>query len=401
MREFKSLMPFHKALDLALESSIPTEKTEEVDLESALGRILAKEVTSPMNVPGYTRAAMDGYALNSDDTSAASEESKLSLRITGEIFAGDTSKIVVTTGESVKIATGGMLPEGADAVIPFEKVEEQAGSIILNKPVERGASLGLAGEDIKKGEVVLNEGIILHSAHLGAAASIGIGTLECYRKPEVAIAVSGDEIAEVGKELGEGQVYDTNSYTLSAIVEKGGGESVKLPIVRDSVESIENSINSSDADIIAFTGGSSVGERDLIVDAVRNLGEVIFHGITVKPGKPTLLGRVNGKLILGMPGYPTSCLTVAAVILAPMLRKISRIDGELHSTTIEAELGETLTSKKELHQIVTVRIDKGTAIPVFKSSSVITSMSKADGYVELPYGITEIRQGEKVKVTLL
>ncbi|MCH7495064.1 MAG: hypothetical protein IH825_03085, partial [Candidatus Marinimicrobia bacterium] len=196
MREFKSLMPFHEALDLALESSIPTEKTEEVDLESALGRILARELTSPMNVPGYTRAAMDGYALNSDDTSAASEELKVSLRITGEIFAGDSSKIVVTTGESVKIATGGMLPEGADAVIPFEVVEEQAGSIILNKPVERGASLGLAGEDIKEGEVVLNEGVILHSAHLGAAASIGIGTLECYRKPKVAIAVSGDEIAE-------------------------------------------------------------------------------------------------------------------------------------------------------------------------------------------------------------
>ena len=182
---------------------------------------------------------------------------------------------------------------------------------------------------------------------------------------------------------------------------KGGGEAVKLPIVRDSVESIESSINSSDAEIIAFTGGSSVGERDLIVDAVRNLGEVIFHGITVKPGKPTLLGRVNGKLILGMPGYPTSCLTIAAVILAPMLRKISRIDGGLHSTTIEAKLGETLTSKKESHQIVTVRIDNGTAIPVFKKSSVITSMSKADGYVELPHGVTELQEGEKVQVTLL
>ena len=401
MREFKSLMPFHEALDLALESSMPIEKTEEVDLESALGRVLAKELTSPMNVPGYTRAAMDGYALISDDTSGASDELKLSLRVIGEAFAGDASKIAVATGESVKIATGGMLPEGADAVIPFEVVEEEAGSIILNKPVEQGASLGLAGEDIKEGEVVLSEGLILHSAHLGAAASIGIATLECYRKPKVAIAVSGDEIAELGKELGEGQVYDTNSYTLSAIVSKGGGEAVKLPIVRDSIESIENSINSSDADIIAFTGGSSVGERDLIVDAVRNLGEVIFHGITAKPGKPTLLGRVDGKLILGMPGYPTSCLTIAAVILAPMLRKISRIDGELHDAAIEAKLGKTLTSKKESHQIVTVRIDNGTAIPVFKLSSVITSMSKADGYVELPHGVTEIQEGEKVQVTLL
>ena len=401
MRAFGKLTPFDEALKMSLEVSIPIERTEKVKLEDALGRVHAEELISPLNVPDYTRAAMDGYALISDDTSSASGNMIVSLRIIGEIYAGDSGKKVLTEGECFKIATGGMLPAGADAVIPFEDISEQPDSIVLETPVPEGSCLGLLGEDIKIGEVILKRETLLHSAHIGAAASVGISELKCFAKPVVAIAVSGDEIVEVGEKLGAGQVYDTNSYTLSAVISKAGGVAVKLPIVRDSVENIERAIKSSEADIITFTGGSSVGEKDLIVDAIKNLGEVIYHGITAKPGKPGLLGKVGDSLVVGMPGYPTSCLTIANVLLAPMIRKISRNRSAEHHSVIEVELGEKLTAKSESHQIITVKIENGIAHPVFKGSSVITSMSNADGYVELPHGVSEIDAGEMVKVTLL
>jgi len=401
MRAFGKLTPFDEALKMSLEVSTPIERTEKVKLEDALGRVHAEELISPLNVPDYTRAAMDGYALISDDTSSASGDISVSLRIIGEIFAGDSSKKVLAKGECFKIATGGMLPAVANAVIPFEDITEQPDSIVLETPVPEGSCLGLLGEDIKIGEVILKRETLLHSAHIGAAASVGISELKCFAKPVVAIAVSGDEIVEVGEKLGAGQVYDTNSYTLSAVISKAGGVAVKLPIVRDSVENIEKAIESSDADIITFTGGSSVGEKDLIVDAIKNLGEVIYHGITAKPGKPGLLGKVGDSLVVGMPGYPTSCLTIANVLLAPMIRKISRNRSAEHHSVIEVELGEKLTAKSESHQIITVKIENGIAHPVFKGSSVITSMSNADGYVELPHGVSEINAGEMVKVTLL
>ena len=401
MRAFGKLMPFDEALKLALEAVKPIDRKEKLKLEEALDRVISQELVSPMNVPGYTRAAMDGYALKSADTSAASDEVKTALQITAEIFAGDVKKLILSSGETFKIATGGMLPEGADAVTPFEDVEEQPDTILIDKPIEAGSCLGLEGEDIKIGETILQNGTFLHAGHIGAAASIGIGELECYEKPVVAVGVSGDEIAEIGETLGPGEVYDTNSYTLSAVVNRSGGVAEKLPIVRDSVEQIEEALSSSNADIITFTGGSSVGERDLIVDAIRNLGEVIFHGITVKPGKPTLLGKVGEKLVLGMPGYPTSCLTIANVLLKPMLRKMSRSEYKTDSNLVEATLAETVTSKSASHQVIPVKLSNGTVKTVFKGSSVITSMSNADGYIEMPAGISEIKAGEKVSVTLL
>ena len=401
MRAFGKLMPFEDALKLAMEAVKPIDRKEKLKLGEALDRVISEELISPMNVPGYTRAAMDGYALISADSTSASDEFKVSLRITAEIFAGEAKHPVLSAGETFKIATGGMLPEGADAVVPFEDIEEQLDTILIDKPIEAGSCLGLEGEDIKIGETVLQRGTFLHAGHIGAAASIGIGELECYEKPVVAIGVSGDEIAGIGDSLGPGEVYDTNSYTLSAVVNKSGGVAEKLPIARDSVEQIEEALSSSNADILTFTGGASVGERDLIVDAIRNLGEVIFHGVTVKPGKPTLLGKVGDKLVLGMPGYPTSCLAVANVLLMPMLRKMSRTEITIISDFVEAKLAETLTSKLGSHQVIPVKLTNGIAKAVFKGSSVITSMSKADGYIEMPGGISEIKAGEKIIVTLL
>ena len=394
-------MPFDEALKLALEAVKPIDRKEKLKLGEALGRVTSEGLVSPMNVPGYTRAAMDGYALNSADTSSALDEFKVSLRITAEIFAGEEKHPVLSSGETIKIATGGMLPEGADAVVPFEDIEERHDSILIDKPIEEGSCLGLEGEDIKIGDTLLQKGTFLHAGHIGAAASIGIGELECYEKPVVAIGVSGDEIAGIGDSLRPGEVYDTNSYTLSAIVKKSGGIAEKLPIVRDSVEQIEEALSSSIADILTFTGGSSVGERDLIVDAIRNSGEVIFHGVTVKPGKPTLLGNVGDKLVLGMPGYPTSCMTIANVLLKPMLRKMSRTENKIMSNLVEATLAETLTSKADSHQVIPVKLTNGIAETVFKGSSVITSMSDADGYIEMPGGVSEISAGERVSVTLL
>ncbi|MCH7954467.1 MAG: hypothetical protein IIC40_01865, partial [Candidatus Marinimicrobia bacterium] len=204
MRAFGKLMPFEEALKLAMEAVKPIGRKEKLKLGEALGRVISEELISPMNVPGYTRASMDGYAFNSADTSTASEESKVSLRIKAEVFAGETDIPVLSSGETFKIATGGMIPEGADAVIPFEDIEERPDSILIDKPIEAGSCLGLEGEDMKIGDNVLKKGTLLHAGHIGAAASIGVSELECYEKPVVAIGVSGDEIAKIGESLGPG-----------------------------------------------------------------------------------------------------------------------------------------------------------------------------------------------------
>jgi molybdopterin molybdotransferase len=267
--------------------------------------------------------------------------------------------------------------------------------------VEPGKDIAPAGEDMKKGDLVLKAGVALTPGMVGALAALGYKAAEVYQRPKVAVYSSGPEIVPQGQPLKPGQIYDVNSFTLRAVVEAMGGEPVKMGIVRDDVGSITAAVReASGYDMGVFSGGSSVGSKDLLGEVIGSLGVIHFHGVKVKPGKPTLFGEVDGTPIFGMPGYPTSCLNNSYVYLAPALRKMARLP-PLELRKVEVPMGHRLVSRSDRESFITVRLVDGRAHKVFKQSGDITSMAHADGYIIVPEGDQVIEEGEHVEVTLL
>ena len=268
-------------------------------------------------------------------------------------------------------------------------------------PVYPRQHVGRRAADIAAGQAVLQAGDVLNPSRIGALAAIGQIDVEVYAKPRVAILSTGNEIVEPGQPLGPGQIYDINRFTLAAIIAAHGGVPVVLPTAADTLDALSAAIDAALAeDVLVFSGGSSVGERDLILDVIAARGEVIFHGVAVKPGKPTVFGRVAGTPVLGMPGYPTSCLSNGYMLLAPMLRKMARLP-EHQPTIVRVPTSRRIVSTTGRHQFYTVRIADGTAVPAFKASGDITSMAHADGYIEIPAQVDIVEAGELVDVKLL
>jgi molybdenum cofactor synthesis domain-containing protein len=260
--------------------------------------------------------------------------------------------------------------------------------------------VGQQGADIKHGQMVLPAGVQLNASRVGAIAALGIGEIDAYARPRVAILSTGNEIADPGSPLAPGQVYDINRFTLGAIVDEHGGVAAPHRTAADTMEDLSRAIDEClEDDVLVFSGGSSVGERDLILDALAARGTVLFHGIAVKPGKPTAFGLVEGKPFFGMPGYPTSCLSTAYILLVPFLRTVARLPPRAMRTVI-VPLGQRVVSAPGRHQFYTVRLAGGVAVPAFKASGDITSMSQADGYFEIAADTDAVEQGELVEVTL-
>jgi molybdenum cofactor synthesis domain-containing protein len=260
--------------------------------------------------------------------------------------------------------------------------------------------VGRRGVDIAAGSRVVARGDILNPSRIGALAAAGIAEVEVFAKPRLAILSTGDEIVEPGRPLAPGQVYDINRFTLGAIIGVHGGEAVLLPTAADTVESLSRAVDAGlTHDLLVFSGGSSVGERDLITDVLRARGEVIFHGVAVKPGKPTVLGRIGTTPVLGMPGYPTSCLSNGYMLLVPMLRRMARLP-EHQPRVVQAPLSRRIVSTTGRHQFYPVRLENGEATPAFKASGDITSMALADGYIEIPANVDIVEAGQTVHVKL-
>jgi molybdenum cofactor synthesis domain-containing protein len=279
---------------------------------------------------------------------------------------------------------------------------EKAGSgeVRIFTPVYPRQHVGRRAADIAAGQQVLAAGDVLMPSRIGALAATGIADVEVYTRPRVALLSTGNEIVEPGRPLGPGQIYDINRFTLSSIVRAHGGVPVAHPTAPDALDALTAAIRSAAAeDIVVFSGGSSVGERDLILDALQAAGDVLFHGIAVKPGKPTVFGTLGGKPVLGMPGYPTSCLSNAYMLLVPLLRRMARLP-EHHPRVARMPLGRRVVSTTGRHQFYTVRIEDGVAMPAFKASGDITSMSRADGYIEIPAQTDIVEAGQSVDVKL-
>jgi len=401
MKPFTELTDRENAVKLIMGNVKPIDRVETAPLDEAAGRVLAVDVVAGFDVPPFDRASMDGYAVKAGSTSGASGDKPIRLKLIGVQHAGELYGGEVGGGEALEIATGSPMPRGSDAVVMVEDTALEGDTVSVYKEVKAGRNMAPAGEDMRKGDHVLSRGAALTPGMVGALAALGYAEVEVYEKPRVAIYSSGPEIVPQGTPLQPGQIYDINSYTLSAVIEANGGVPVKRGIMLDDAGSIEGAIrDAAGHDVGVFSGGSSVGSKDLFGEVMEGLGEVFFHGVRVKPGKPTLFGAVDGTPIFGMPGYPTSCLNNSYVFLAPAVRLVARLPPR-ESRVLKLPMGKRMESRSDREQFITVRIEDGKAYRVYKQSGDITSMTHADGYIVLPVGVSVVEEGETVEVTLL
>jgi len=400
MRPFKALISLDEALAICTDAVSPIASFEQLPLERIAGRVSGREVRARISVPLADRAAMDGYAVRAADTYGAGKFKPKILQRIEILYASSVPKKRVSKGKCVEVATGSTIPAGADAVVIVENTEKKGDHISIHSPVHPGENISPEGEDIRSGDKVISEGEVLSPAKIGALAAIGERRVSVYRRPLVAVLTTGDEVIEPGKSIRPGQVYDINAYTLSAVIGVNGGNPRRFPHAPDDIESLRSSLKrAAKSDLVVFSGGSSVGEKDLIMDVLKELGEVRFHGVAVKPGKPTVFGFVGRTPVLGMPGYPTSCLSNAYMILVPMLRKMARLPPKMEKI-IELPLSRRVVSAIGRTEFHTVKIEKGRAVPVYKESGAITSMANADGYIKIPANVDLVEAGEIVQVIL-
>ncbi|MEM4265225.1 MAG: molybdopterin molybdotransferase MoeA [Thermoplasmata archaeon] len=401
---FKKPISLEDAVSICLENSKPTDLAETISVSDAVGRVLAEDIIAKIDVPPFARAAMDGFAVRSADVRCASEKNPISLKIKSRILAGEASTVSISKGECVAIATGGMLPKGADAVAMVEITRYDSShpeNVQILEPIAKGEHVILPGSDIAKGKYVAREGEYLLPARIGAISSVGREKCKVYRKPRVVVMPTGNEVVRPGKRLKPGQVYDVNTFTLFSAASSFGADARIADIVADDHKSISKAVRSNaDADIIVLSGGSSVGEKDLLASVIEKMGKILFHGVAIKPGKPTLLGKVGRCLVLGMPGHPTSCLSNAYLFLGPMIRKIGRINIPF-AKEMSLILARDVRIPKDRKLVLPVRVQGAFAIPTFKESSAITSMSSADGFTVLSAnGASLARKGSIVSVRL-
>jgi molybdopterin molybdotransferase len=401
MRPFTSTISLDEARRNLAAGVRPIARTERLRLQDAGGRVAAADVASSIDVPPFARSAMDGYALIAEDSAGASTTAPRRLRIVERIYAGQPPSESIARGTCAEIATGAPIPEGADAVVMVEETTPASSDDVdIRASPSPGQNIGRRGADITMGDRVICSGEVLTPSRVGALAAIGCAEVVVFARPRVAILSTGNEVAEPGRRLAPGHIFDVNRFTLGAIVDIHGGLAEPHRPAHDTLGALTDALDDcAAADVIVFSGGSSVGNRDLIVDAIAARGEMIFHGIAVKPGKPTAFAMIGNVPFFGLPGNPTSCLSNAYILLVPFLRATARLPAH-QPRVVRARLGRRITSEAGRHQFYTVRLADEVASPAFKGSGDITSLSRADGYIEIPADQSVVEEGVVVEVTL-
>jgi len=396
-KEFHSLISLDEARRIVL-GAVPKAGQEVVPLERAAGRVLDERVVSPIDVPGFDRAAMDGYALSSAETLEAREDRPVAFDLVGAVPMGKRPELVVGEGEAAEVSTGSMMPEGADAVVMVEHSEVEGRSLLIRRAVHVGENTHRSGGDVAFGETVLLPGRKLSAREIGLLAAVGRKEVR-VRSLRVAVASSGDELVPPGEELSLGQIYDINSRSIAAAVEECGGSPMVFGILPDDHDSMAEGLiaMAEECDLILVSGSTSAGIGDMVYRVVEDLGEISFHGINFKPGKPTLFGAIAGKPLIGLPGYPTSALTVFGQLAAPAIRKAV---GTSHlAPRIRGRLAKPVRSEGR-RQMLSVGVVGGWVRPVDKGSGSITTVARADGVVDIPDEVEHLDQGEEVEVQL-
>jgi molybdopterin molybdotransferase len=380
---------------------------EELEIIKALGRTSFEDVFSQLDIPDFNRSTVDGYAVISRDTFGASESIPAFLNVIGKVEMGQTTTLKIGTGQCVYVPTGGMIPEGADGMLMIEYVEcIDEGLLAAHSPVAPGENIIFKGDDVSLGGKVLPKGRVIKSQDIGVLCAAGISHVKVSRRPRVAVVSTGDEIVDPFGQVRPGQVRDINTYTLAAMVQEAGGEVTKTIVVKDDFDLIRNTVDeaSKDNEIVVISGGSSVGAKDNTEKVIDSFGEpgVFVHGVAVKPGKPTILGRVRNAAVFGLPGHPVSAVIVFKIFVEEL---IERLQGRAkQNLSINAVCSANIHSSpgKETYQMVELEDteDSFTAKPIYAKSAAISQLSRAQGFIRIPVNKEGINKGETVKVEL-
>jgi len=413
MPEFLELLRPNDAINLFKKNLIDFKlKTELIQTESSQYRVLAKDVFSQEDIPSFSRSTVDGFAVRSKDTYGSSDVMPAFFEVIGEIRMGKPADLEIKQGQACLIHTGGMLPNGADAIVMIENTQySNEHEIEVYKAVPPGENVILKGEDIKKGGHVLSTGTKLRASEIGALMALGIVEIEVYKTPTVGIVSTGDEVISPDKKPTPGQVRDINSYILRSIVEKFGGNAKNYPIVKDDKKSLVETLQKAhlENDLVIVTAGSSASVRDLTSEAINEIGPpgVLVHGINVRPGKPTILAVVNGKPIIGLPGNPVSAFVIAHLILGAIMPFIQGEDKQVAYQTSEALLTINISSAAGREDWIPVKQvgknKEGIALvePIFYKSNLIFSLLSAYGFAKIDPDVTGLDANSKVEVIII
>lgn len=371
--------------------------TEKVDISASHGRTLAKDIVSSENIPAFDRTTVDGYALNASESFGASDAVPARLEIVGEILMGENADFTLKSGECAKISTGGMLPKGANCAVMVEHTEEADGLCLIYKSVAPYENVTRKGDDISSGKTALNKGTVITVAQIGVLAALGIKEVEVYKKPIIAIISTGDEIVSDKPDLG--QIRDINTYLLCAAAKEIGCDVLAYGAVKDDENVIKNSLKDclKKADAVIISGGSSAGTRDMTVNILDELGEVFFHGIAIKPGKPTIFGTAQNKPVFGLPGHPLAAYFVFRLIVREYIFAIMNIPEKKSEKS--GILALNIPSNHGREEYICIKFnDKNEVIPVHTKSGIISVLSEAQGFIKIERNTEGLFKGESVEI---
>jgi len=382
---------------------------EGIPIRSSLGRVIARDIESGEDIPGFRRSTVDGYAVAARDTYGASESLPALLTLAGEVRMGTIPQFGLNRGECALIPTGGMLPEGTDSVVMVEYSQKmEQGAVEVTRPVSPLENVIQPDDDVKRGQVVLKRGTLLRPQDLGILAGLGVSQVDVVVRPRAAIISTGEELVDIAQKPGAGQIRDINSYTLHGLCVKSGAEPLYLGIVGDRFQDLRSLIEEglSQSDAVLVSGGSSVGTMDLTLDAFLSFDgvELIAHGVSISPGKPTIIARRGNKTLWGLPGHPVSAMIIFEVFLTAAFRKLSGIlyPAEGMDHVIEAELDRNVESASGREDYVRVKLTYGEgralATPILGKSGLISTMIEADGLIRIDMNTEGLYRGDTVQV---
>lgn len=407
MKDFFTVTPLERVFDLL--PRFPVMGAETLPIEGALGRILAEEIRSGQDIPGFARSTMDGYAVRAASTFGASEANPAYLILSGVVAMGESPQTPLPAGHAVRISTGGMLPPGADSVVMLEYAEEiDADTLEISKSIAPGTHVIQAGEDVARGQTILSPGVRLRPQEIGLLAGLGVREASVYRKPVVAVVSTGDEIISIDAVPGPGEVRDMNSYSIGGQIQEAGAVPLRMGIVRDNFEALRRACMTAleNSDMVILSGGSSVGMRDLTIEVLESLedSEILVHGIPISPGKPTILARAGEKAIWGLPGHVTSAMVVFHRVVRPFIARCGGLAPAAVFTKrrIPAKISRNIASAQGRTDFVRVRLtDAGGTLraePILGKSGLIHTMVEADGLVEIDMNTEGLDKGAEVWV---
>lgn len=374
-------------------------ETEKINIIDGLDRILAEDIKSNIDIPEFNRSTKDGYAIKCSNIKQR--------KIIGQVNMGEKTDLEIKSNQAIYIPTGGMVPKGSDGIIMIEDVHKKDNILLLNKKIFLGENINFKGDEMKKGELLFSKGRKLTPSDIGTFASIGMSKIEVYKKLEFSIISTGDEIVDIDSNVGNGKIRDVNKYSLSTEIKRIGGKVSSSEIVKDDFELIRKATKRAleISDIVLISGGSSVGKKDYTLKVIESFGnsEVFVHGVSIKPGKPTIISKVGEKIVIGLPGHPTSSLIVFKAFIENFLNEKLNVDYGIRK--IKATIKENFENRtsRETYQLVSLEEDKEAfyATPIKGTSGMIYTLSKSHGYVIIKGEEEGLKKGEKRDVFFL